>query len=117
MYRRRSGSFRFGRESRLKSDLVIRDVIRTGKRVHGRYLDFIYKADDDELRQFCIKTPKRIGNAVRRNRLKRVIREILRKNMDRFKLGTRMVIRVKEFPTDSISSQLLNDFNRFFDYA
>jgi len=117
LYRRRSDSFRFGREFRLKSDLIIRELLKTGRRFSGRFLDIKVKSYDDDLRQFCIRTPKRLGNAVCRNRLKRVIREEIRKCMDQIRPGTRAVVLVKGFPANNMTSLLSDDLTRLFGNA
>jgi ribonuclease P protein component len=117
VYRRRTDSFRFGREFRLKSDLIIRELLKTGRRSSGRFLDIRVKSYDDDLRQFCIRTPRKLGNAVFRNRLKRVIREELRKSMDRIRPGTRAVVLVKGFPADNMTSLLSDDLMRLLGNA
>ncbi len=112
VYRGKSDSFRFGKEFRLSSDLKIREIMKTGRRFSGRFMNVRFLISDDTMRQFCIRIPKRMGNAVLRNRIKRLIREELRKGMDRFRPGVRAVIIVKEVPTDSMASQLSDDLTR-----
>ena len=96
---------------------MIRELLKTGRRFSGRFLDVRVKSYDDDLRQFCIRTPRRLGNAVCRNRLKRVIREELRKSMDRIRPGTRAVVLVKGFPTDNVDSLLSDDLTRLLGNA
>ena len=96
---------------------MIRELLKTGRRFSGRFLDIRVKSYDDDLRQFCIRTPKRLGNAVCRNRLKRVIREELRKSMDQIRPGTRAVVFVKGFPADNMTSLLSDDLMRLLGNA
>ena len=96
---------------------MIRELLKTGRRFSGRFLDVRVKSYDDDLRQFCIRTPRRLGNAVCRNRLKRVIREELRKSMDRIRPGTRAVVLVKGFPNDNVDSLLSDDLTRLLGNA
>jgi len=117
VYQKRPDSFRFGREFRLKSDLIIRELLKTGRRFSGRFLEVRLRNYDDELRQFCIRTPKKLGNAVCRNRVKRVIREELRKSMDRIGPGMRAVVLVRRLPAENMASQLADDLKRLFDNA
>lgn len=110
--RGKSDSSRFGKQSRLSSDLKIREIMRTGRRFSGRYLRVRFLISDDTMRQFCIRVPKRIGNAVLRNRIKRLIREELRKGMDRFRPGVKAVIVLNEVPAGKIASELSDDLTR-----
>jgi len=115
--RRKPDNLRFGRDRRLKSDAVIRELARTGRRFSGRFLNIKSRVFDDNRRQFCIRTPRAAGNAVQRNRVKRVIREVLRKNMERFKPGTRAVIWIRAIPASDLTSGVTGDILRFLDNA
>jgi ribonuclease P protein component len=117
VYPESTDNFPFGRDFRLKSDLIIRETMRTGWKFSGRFLNIRCIRKDDNLRQFCIKTPKSIGNAVCRNRTKRIVREILRKSMDRFEPGIRLVIFVKSVPADDAQSHFSADLMRFLENA
>ena len=72
---------------------------------------------DDLRRQFCVRTPKRIGIAVTRNRLKRVVREAIRLRLDMFDLGLRAVIRVKYAPDRDVSALVESDLTGFLKNA
>ena len=62
--------------------------------------------------RFGIVTSKKIGNAVIRNRAKRQIRAIIRKNLQNIKPGYNMIIiarfNIKESPFDLIEKDYLN---------
>jgi ribonuclease P protein component len=117
VYRERSGSLRFGSEFRLKSDPVIRDVLATGRRFSGQYLDLRLKVYDDTMRQFCIRAPRAVCNAVCRNKVKRLIREELRKRMERIRPGTRAVFLLRGVPRGGSMYRLLADLKRLLDNA
>ena len=78
---------------------------------------FRYDTLEDSRKQFCIKVPKRLGNAVRRNRIKRVVREVLRLNMDRFEPGTRAVILVRNMPDSNEAEGVIDDILRYVEHA
>lgn len=78
---------------------------------------FRYDTLEDSRKQFCIKVPKRLGNAVRRNRIKRVLREVLRSNKDRFKPGTRAIILVKSVPDTNETNCVFEDIMRYVEHA
>ena len=57
--------------------------------------------------------PKRVGKAVRRNRLKRLIREYLRNNKDRWPVETMLVIRViRDVPDGGAMIEEIDDLLR-----
>jgi len=72
---------------------------------------------DDLRRQFCVRTPKRIGIAVTRNRLKRIVRERLRLHLNMFAPGFSAVIRVKYAPDRDISALVESDLKGFLKNA
>ena len=60
--------------------------------------------------QFCFKTPKRLGNAVRRNRLKRVMREFVRTHKPLWPASSAVVLLPKhgtfELDFQQVSAEL-----------
>jgi len=71
------------RDQRLPKKEIIRrqddfrEVLQNGKRWGGRYQQFFFEGG--EQRQVGFAVPKRIGRAVLRNRVKRLMREVYRK--------------------------------------
>jgi ribonuclease P protein component len=86
--------FRLPRNHILKSSKEIREVLQDGKRLSGETINIFYIAADEE--RFAVVVPKRIGNAVRRNRMKRLAREIYRKNRDWFQ-NMKVIFFIKKF--------------------
>lgn len=72
---------------------------------------------DDDKKQFCIKIPRHVGNAVRRNRIKRVIREIIRHNLDMIQPGTKAILFVKKDPGTHEANALGEEILRAFSNA
>jgi len=70
----------FPRQNRLAGRSDIRKVVTAGDKAYGKLLRLAYC--DGEPTRFAIAVPKWYGNAVRRNRIKRVIREFLRLNKE-----------------------------------
>lgn len=72
--------YRFGPNCRLGGGKILQQTLRGGKRVSGDGIGLTYsKADSCH---FGIGATKGFGNAVKRNRIKRVVREYLRQNKD-----------------------------------
>jgi ribonuclease P protein component len=78
----------------LKSSKEIREVLHEGKRLSGKSINIFYILADEE--KFAVVVPKRIGNAVKRNRMKRLAREIYRKNPVWFQ-NMKVIFFIKRF--------------------
>jgi ribonuclease P protein component len=69
---------------------------RLGKRFHTKHFTLIYKKTEAEFTRVGITVGRKIGNAVRRNRIKRLVREYYRLNKKRFPVGFDIVIVAKK---------------------
>ncbi len=71
---------------------------RLGKRCHTEHFILIYKKTESETTRLGITVGRKIGNAVRRNRIKRLLREYFRLNKKYFPMGRDIVIVAKKDP-------------------
>jgi ribonuclease P protein component len=55
---------------------VFKEVFQNGKRLHGKYLRFYFM--EAKNRQIGFLVPKKVGIAVKRNKIKRLMREVYR---------------------------------------
>ncbi len=69
---------------------------RSGKRLHTNYFTIIFKQNRLGVTRLGITVSKKTGNAVRRNRVKRLIREFFRLNKSFFQPGYDLVITAKK---------------------
>jgi len=88
---------------------------RDSRRISGRNLAF-FIAETDTNTQFGISISRRVGGAVRRNRLKRIIREFLRNNRQLWPVKKMILFSIKnkvENESDLISEigVFLRDLN------
>ena len=60
-------------------------IARLGKRVQNRHFIAVYSPADRERTRLGITVTKRVGNAVTRNRIKRLVREYFRKHRHHIK--------------------------------
>lgn len=75
------------------------------------------KRNTVDIHRFCLMVPKGCGGAVRRNRIKRVLREIVRNNRHRIETGYDYIIRVEptELKDIDIKQEIFfGDFENYF---
>jgi len=67
---------------RIKKTSEIDAIFNQKKRVSGKYFNIFYQLSENDSFRFAISIGKKYGNAVKRNLMKRRIREIIRKSKD-----------------------------------
>ena len=98
---------KFGKTSRISSAEDFLNVKKRGKSVRSGKL--IAAATSGARRRLGIIVTRRVGNAVERNRLKRVIRDFFRKNRDLFPKGDCVIIPTtgaKDVTNDALRASL-----------
>jgi ribonuclease P protein component len=93
----------------------IQALIRRGTRVQlDRYVVYFEALLAEEESAIAIQIPKKVGNAVRRNYLRRVIKETCRKNFPKFLRPGRFVFIVKIQGRSADFWSTKEEFERFF---
>ena len=117
------GAGRLPKSEMLRTDREYREVVRRGERAttphYTIYRDFgaVARVGDPPVdRKIGISVGRRVGNAVVRNRVKRLLREFYRHNRNVFPAGTRTAIVVRKAPGDavlaSVSAELIPAMER-----
>jgi ribonuclease P protein component len=70
-------------------------IYQHGKRSFTKHFTIVVSENDLDFPRLGVTVTKKIGNAVKRNRIKRLIREFFRLNKDRFKASQDIVIIAK----------------------
>lgn len=70
----------FRPDERIRRRADFKQVYERGVRIHGRYSTLFLLPNDRGRGRLGIAATKKLGDAVRRNRAKRLIREIFRRN-------------------------------------
>jgi ribonuclease P protein component len=70
----------FRSHERIKTRAEFQQIYRKGARMHGRYSTVFVLANQREVGRLGIAATKKLGGAVERNRAKRLIREVFRRN-------------------------------------
>lgn len=107
----------FPKKIRIKKRSEFEEIQKKGKKTFGKNL-ILYRLDSSEKPQkFGVKVNRNIKGAVKRNRIKRILREIIRKNKDKFKENERVLIYYRQDPSDKLTTvkisyqDLLSEFN------
>ena len=82
----------FARASRLRARKLFLDVYERGLRMHTSYFVLFGLKGAAPRSRLGITATKKFGHAVARNRIKRVVREIFRKNRDTTALPVDLVV-------------------------
>jgi ribonuclease P protein component len=102
----------FSRDDRLRKRRDFEECYASGIRVSGRHLQVFFLLNGGAMR-LGLSVPKRVGTAPRRNRARRRLREIFRRNRPAFGgRGGRLVVNVRPSaaaaPFDELSGDLLS---------
>jgi ribonuclease P protein component len=89
------GVFSFSKIEKLLNREEFVNLNRSGRRHHTRHFVLIFKKNGLSFARLGITVSKKIGNAVQRNRVKRLIREFFRLHRDQFPKGFDIVIAAK----------------------
>ncbi len=68
----------------VKSNILFNDIIQKGNRIGNKYFVICFLKKEQEKNNYGIAVGKKIGNAVRRNKIKRQVRNIITKNYNLF---------------------------------
>lgn len=81
---------------RVKSKILFNEIINKGKKVSNNIFTVFFVEKEFDKPLFGISAPKKCGNAVIRNKLKRQMRELLHKNKTLFPKNRNYIIIVKK---------------------
>lgn len=87
--------FAFSRASRLRLKKEFEAVFDAGNKTATRDLVAWHSRGEDEEKKIGLMVSKKTGGAVKRNRLKRLLREAFRLDRTELKEGTRLIIYPK----------------------
>ncbi|MFL6277072.1 MAG: ribonuclease P protein component [Blastocatellia bacterium] len=106
-------SRKFPKSDRILKRDEFRRVYEQGRKLHGRYFTAFVLPSQSERPRLGITTTRKIGNAVERNRARRLLREAFRKNKWLVPAGVDIVINVKRPLVEAAYGDLEGDFIAF----
>jgi len=90
------GSFSFPKNKRLLNRYAFVNVNRSGRRRHSEHFTIILKENGRGITRLGVTVSRKAGNAVKRNRTKRLLRELFRLDACHFPQGHDIVIAAKK---------------------
>ena len=81
---------------RVKSNVEFNNIIQKGKKLSNKYFTIFFIESDQTIVRFGISAPKKLGNAVIRNKLKRQTRHLVDETKNLFKNRRNYIIITKE---------------------
>lgn len=84
------------RQYRLKKKYQFNYVYRVGKSCHGKFLMLVYTASKNQNIKVGISVSKKVGNAVKRNRARRLLREAISPLLPSLETNYNLIIVAKQ---------------------
>lgn len=85
------------RENRIRSKKEFFEIKNKGRVSYSPLFGWLICKENDDSKKFGFIVSKKISKkAVDRNKIRRVLSEIVRKNLDKFEKGTRLVFLTKQ---------------------
>lgn len=105
----------FAKTRRVRRSGDYQRAFQAGRRVHGRFFTLIVAPNGASTPRLGIVASRKVGNAVVRNRVKRLIREVFRRTVDSgASLGVDLIVIPKPGFLDVSYDTLQKDFNGTF---
>ncbi|MGD8535447.1 MAG: ribonuclease P protein component [Candidatus Aminicenantes bacterium] len=86
----------FSPPERIRKNKDFLHLYKKGKRYRGKYFNFVYLSSASSFSRMAVVVSKKVGNAVKRNKIKRWIRTLFRRNKNLLKIPLDIIIIVKK---------------------
>jgi len=85
----------FGPLERIKKKKDFLHLYKKGKRYRGKYFNLVYLSNASDFSRMAVVVSKKVGNAIKRNKFKRWMRTLFRRNKNLLKDPLDIIIIVK----------------------
>ncbi|WP_408955301.1 ribonuclease P protein component [Natroniella sp. ANB-PHB2] len=102
------------KDGKLKKTYQFRKVYKRGKSVANRLLVLYVLSTENSTRRIGYSVTKKIGNAVVRNRVKRILKEAYRHNNDKLVSGVDLVLIARKPIVNASYQRIENRLNHLF---
>ena len=104
----------FNKRERLRKSSQFSTVSRLGKRYHTEHLVVVFNPNGLAVRRLGVSVGKRAGSPVKRNYVKRLIREFFRLNKVNSPNSHDVLVIAKEGSSELSHQVVYNELKRFF---
>ena len=102
---------------RLKKKYQFNYVYRVGKSCHGRFLMLVYSPSKNQNVKIGISVSKKVGNSVKRNRARRLLREAVSPFLENIDPNYNIIIVAKQSIEGKKLNVVLNDVKSVLEKA
>ncbi len=99
-----------GPQERIRKRKDFLSLFKKGKRYRGKYFNLIYLSNDFSFSRMAVIVSKKVGNAVKRNKIKRQMRTLFRRNKSLLKAPLDIIIIAKKEILESSWLTLQGDY-------
>ncbi len=100
----------FGPPERIRKKKEFFYLYKKGKRYRGKYFNLVYLSSASSSSRMAVVVSKKVGNAVKRNKFKRWIRTLFRRNKKLLKDPIDLIIIVKKEILEASWLNLQDDY-------
>ena len=97
---------------KLKRSRDFTTIYDKSKKVYTRYAIVFVSENKNNMQRFGFVASKKTGNAVQRNRIKRLFREFVKNNKEKFKEGTDYIFVGKGILKEKLKTLKYNDIEK-----
>lgn len=102
------------RDDRIRRSSDFTRITREGKRIPSRHFIIFFLTNDLDRNRLGITASRKVGGAVVRNRVKRIIREVFRTNRDLLPPGGDIVVIAKHNASEADYAQIRDELAALF---
>lgn len=100
----------FGPPERIRKNKEFFHLYKKGKRYRGKYFNLVYLSSASSSSRMAVVVSKKVGNAVKRNKFKRWIRTLFRRNKNLLKDPIDIIIIIKQEILEASWQKLQEDY-------
>jgi len=103
------------KENRIRSKKEFIEIKNKGRVLFSPLFGWLFYKKNDDLKKFAFIVSKKISKrAVDRNKIKRILSEVIRKKLDKFEKGTRLVFLSKKEILGKRKEEIEKEIIKFF---
>ena len=99
-----------GPQERIRKKKDFLYIYKKGRRHRGKYFNIIYLSSDSSFSRMAVVISKKVGNAVKRNKIKRWMRTLFRRNKDLLESSFDIIIIAKKEILEASWLKLQEDY-------